>query len=66
MAPACQDRVNDDINEFSNPTLKLCHYFIPSRNVVLGSNLPYLFVRCLHVVNYRFIPKRSLEAKFSN
>ena len=35
---------NDDINEFSNPTLQLCHYFIPSWNMVLGSNPPYLFV----------------------
>ena len=37
---------NDDINEFSNPNLQLCHYFIPSCNMALGSNPPYLFVRC--------------------
>ena len=51
---------NDDINEFSNPTLWLCHYFISSRNMVLGSNLPYLFVQC-HSFDHRAYQPSSLS-----
>ena len=37
---------SDDINGFSNPTLSLCHYFFPSRNMFLGQNPPYLWWQC--------------------